>query len=106
DELALIMFLVLINAVFIQFYFGPLFAVPVEKYGAHMVGTLSGFGNFFANVGAFTFTYLLGVLKDQTGSFELGFYAIAAACLLVLVSTVLLEKMRCDAPGKIDRGEI
>src|SRR3970282_3006818 len=104
DELALIMFLVLINAVFIQFYFGPLFAVPVEKYGAHMVGTLSGFGNFFANVGAFTFTYLLGALKDQTGSFKLGFYAIVGACLLGFLFTIVLEKMRRDAPGEMDRG--
>ena len=106
DNVVPLIILLFINAVFVQFYFGPLFAVPVEKYGARMIGTLSGVGNFFANVGAFTFTYLLGVLKDQTGSFELGFYAIAAACLLGLVSTVLLEKMRGDAPGKIDRAEI
>ena len=104
DQLALIIVVLLINAVFIQFYFGPLFAVPVEKYGTHMVGTLSGFGNFFANVGAFTFTYLLGALKDQTGSFKLGFYAIAGACLLGFLFTILLEKMRRDAPGEMDRG--
>ena len=106
DRVAPLMILLFINAVFIQFYFGPLFAVPVEKYGADRMATLSGFGNFFANVGAFTFTYLLGMVKDQTGSFETGFYAIAAACLLGLMSTVLLEKMRGDAPGKIERGEI
>lgn len=94
DKVVLLLMLLVINAVFIQFYFGPLFAVPVEKYGAHMMGTLSGFGNFFANLGAFTFTYLLGVIKDRTGSFALGFYAIAAACLIGLVFTVLLEKMR------------
>jgi sugar phosphate permease len=104
NQLALLITALLINAVFIQFYFGPVFAVPVERYGAHMVGTLSGFGNFFANVGAFTFTYLLGVLKDQTGSFKSGFYAISAACLVGFVFTVLLENMRRRAPEEIGPG--
>ncbi len=85
---------IFINAIFVQFYFGPLFAVPMEKYGTNMVGTLSGFGNFFANLGSLTFTYLLGVLKDRTGYFESGFYTIAAACFLGLVFTVFLERMR------------
>lgn len=100
DSLGLLVTLLLINAVFIQFYFGPVFAVPVERYGARMLGTLSGFGNFFANVGAFTFTYSLGALKDQTGSFKWGFYALAAACLLGFLFTILLEKMRRDASGE------
>ncbi|MBI2088052.1 MAG: MFS transporter [Deltaproteobacteria bacterium] len=94
DKVAPLTILLLINGAFIQFYFGPLFAVPLEKYGAHMTGTLSGFGNFFANVGAFTLTYLLGVLKDQSGFFESGFYALAGVCLLGLMFTILLEKIR------------
>ncbi len=106
ERLAPLMILLFVNAVFIQFFFGPLFAVPVEKYGAHMMGTLSGFGNFFANVGAFTFSYLLGFLKDQTGSFRLGFYAIAAACVIGVVFTILLEKMRGEATRTMDRKEI
>ncbi len=91
---ALLIALIAINAIFIQFYFGPLFAMPVEKYGTQMVGTLSGFGNFFANLGAFTFVYLLGALKDQTGDFKFGFYAIAGTCLLGLIFTIWLETMR------------
>ncbi|MFQ5849782.1 MAG: MFS transporter [Candidatus Binatia bacterium] len=94
DNVVLLITLVFINAIFIQFYFGPLFALPLEKYGTRMMGTLSGFGNFFANLGGFTFTYLLGVLKDQTGYFESGFYAIAAACLLGLMFTFILAEMR------------
>ncbi|MBI4529825.1 MAG: MFS transporter [Deltaproteobacteria bacterium] len=93
-NVALLVGLIFLNAVFIQFYFGPIFALPVEKYGAHMTGTLSGFGNFFANLGAFTFTYLLGLLKDQTGRFEAGFYTIAAASLVGVVFTIWLEQMR------------
>ena len=59
---------------FVQFYFGPIFALPLDRYGARMMGTLSGVGNFFANLGAFSFTYLLGALKNQTGHFGSGFY--------------------------------
>jgi MFS family permease len=94
DNIAALITVIFINAVFVQFYFGPLFAVPVERYGSHMMGTLSGFSNFFANLGGFTFTYLLGVLKDRTGFFESGFYAVSVACLLGLMFTILLEKMR------------
>lgn len=93
-HVVLLITLIFINAIFVQFYFGPIFALPIEKYGTHMAGTVSGFGNFLANLGAFSFTYLVGALKDQTGYFESGFYAIAAACLLGLIFTILLEEMR------------
>jgi sugar phosphate permease len=86
--------LILINAIFVQFYFGPTFALPVERYGSGMMGTVSGFGNFFANLGAFSFTYLIGALKDKTGQFGPGFYALTAACLTGLMLTGVLEKMR------------
>lgn len=99
DNVIPLVLLLFANGVFIQFYFGPLFAVPLERYGANMTGTLSGFGNFFANVGAFTLTYLLGVLKDRTGLFESGFYVMGTACLIGLVFTIALEKMRLRGTG-------
>jgi nitrate/nitrite transporter NarK len=91
---ALLIGLILINAIFVQFYFGPTFALPVERYGRRMMGTVSGFGNFFANLGAFSFTYLIGALKDETGRFAPGFYALTVACLAGLMLTGVLEKMR------------
>jgi predicted MFS family arabinose efflux permease len=90
----LLIALILLNAIFVQFYFGPTFALPVERYGDRMMGTVSGFGNFFANLGAFSFTYLIGALKDQTGQFRPGFYALTTACLAGLLLTAVLEKMR------------
>ena len=94
DRLLLLVFFILLNALFLQVYFGPLFALPVERYGAHMIGSLSGFGNFFANLGGITFSFFVGFLKDKTGLFESGFYAISLACILGIVFTVFLEKMR------------
>jgi predicted MFS family arabinose efflux permease len=90
----LLIALILINAVFVQFYFGPTFALPVERYGVRMMGTLSGFGNLFANLGAFSLTYLLGALKDQTGHFRSGFFTLTATCFFGLALTVILEKIR------------
>jgi nitrate/nitrite transporter NarK len=90
----LLIALILINAIFVQFYFGPTFALPVERYGVRMMGTLSGFGNLFANLGAFSFTYLVGALKDQTGYFRSGFFTLSVTCCFGLALTVILEKIR------------
>ena len=58
-----------------------------------MTGTLTRFGKFFADLGGFSSTYMLGFVKDRTGYFETGFYGIAAACILGLVTGFLLKKM-------------
>jgi sugar phosphate permease len=97
DNIPLLIALIMVNAFFVQFYFGPLFAMPMEIVGKRMAGTVTGFGNFFANLGSFTFVYLLGVLKDASGSFESGFYAIAGICIVGLVFTFVLERMRRNA---------
>ena len=76
---------VAINSIFVQLYFGPLFAVGIERFGVEKAGLASGFGNFFANIGGFTFAYTIGVLKDETGSFAVGFYALAGLCVFGLV---------------------
>ena len=94
NDTALLITLILINGFFVQFYFGPLFAMPVEIVGKRMAGTATGFGNFFANIGSFTFVYLLGFLKDASGSFETGFYAMAGMCIVGLVFTFVLHRMR------------
>lgn len=72
---------VAVNAIFIQIYFGPLFAIPLQYIGSGSGGMISGFGNLCANLGGFTFTYALGAIKDATGSFHVGLHALAGACL-------------------------
>ena len=66
DIVALIV-VVAVNSFFVQLYFGPLFAAGIERFGVEKAGLANGFGNFFANVGGFTFAYTLGALKDATG---------------------------------------
>jgi sugar phosphate permease len=83
-----------INSIFVQMYFGPLFSIPIEILGYRTAGTSTGFSNLFANVGAFTCIYFLGVLKDATGSFLSGFLAIALVCVVGLGFTALLSRIK------------
>lgn len=94
ENLVSLLFVCALNGIFVQLYFGPLFNVPIEMVGAELAGLTSGFGNFFANLGALTFTYTLGALKDATGSFDVGLYGIAGLCLFALVCTLLLARMK------------
>lgn len=96
----LLLSLIFINSMFVQLYFGPLFAIPVEKYGGNMTATLTGFGNFFANLGGFAFSYLLGLLKDRTGHLGWGFHAISGACIMGFLFVIILERMRRQSPGQ------
>jgi nitrate/nitrite transporter NarK len=93
-SIALLLAVIAVNAVTMQLYFGPLFALPVEMFGARSAGLVSGFGNFFANLGGFTFVYVLGAIKDATGSFQSGFSALSGACLVSLAATAYLSRLR------------
>jgi MFS transporter, ACS family, D-galactonate transporter len=98
DSLPAILAVVAVQAVFIQVYFGPLFAVPVAFLGERGAGTVNGISNFFANLGGLTFAYTLGAVKDLTGSFTIGFYSLAAACGVALVATALLARIGPPEP--------
>jgi ACS family D-galactonate transporter-like MFS transporter len=97
NNLALLIAMVAVNAVFLQMYFGPLFSIPVEILGAQKAGITTGFSNFFANVGAFCITYLLGFIKDSTGGFRYGFYSITALCMIGFILTMILSWVRRKA---------
>jgi sugar phosphate permease len=86
-----------INSIFLQIYFGPLFFVPVEVLGPRVAGMSTGFSNMFANIGGLIFAYALGVVKDRAGAFTWGFLATSAACLVGLLLTVVLARMRNKA---------
>jgi nitrate/nitrite transporter NarK len=85
---------VALTFVFIQFYFGPLFALPIELFGSATAGLASGFSNLFANLGGFMFTYVLGTIKDSTGTFAAGFYALSGLALAGLGFTIALAATR------------
>jgi len=95
-----------VNAVFIQFYFGPLFHVPVEALGPRAAGMSAGFGNMFANIGSLTFAYALGAVKDGAGTFKWGFLATSAMCVIGVLLTAVLARIRKQALMSSDRRAI
>ena len=96
-SIPLLLLVVGINAMFVQFYFGPLFLVPVEVLGQRVAGMSTGFSNLFANLGSLTFAYSLGVVKDKAGSFTWGFVGMSAACVVGIALTLVMARMRAAA---------
>lgn len=82
---------VAVASIFVQLYFGPLFAVPVAQLGTRVAALVSGFGNFWANVGGFVGAYGLGLIRDGTGSFRAGFLGLAAMCVVALLVTATIR---------------
>jgi sugar phosphate permease len=99
----LLLVVVAINSIFLQFYFGALFFVPVEVLGQRIAGMSTGFSNLFANIGALTFAYSLGVVKDKVGTFTWGFVGVSAACVVGVVLASVLARMRKRALAGADR---
>jgi sugar phosphate permease len=97
DSIPILVLVIAINSIFLQFYFGPLFYVPVEVLGQRVVGMSAGFSNTFANLGALVFAYALGVVKDTAGSFKWGFLATSAACMIGVMLAAALARMRTKA---------
>lgn len=89
-----LLLVIAVNSIFLQFYFGPLFLVPVEVLGPRIAGTATGFGNLFANIGGFLTAWTMGALKDRSGSFTSGFMTIAAICLAGVLLSVILARLR------------
>jgi nitrate/nitrite transporter NarK len=93
-QLPMLIAVVAVNAFFIQLYFGPLFALPLDLFGRRTAGLTSGVGNFAANLGGLTFAYSLGAIRDATGSFVAGFNALSVLAVVGLASTILVARMR------------
>jgi nitrate/nitrite transporter NarK len=99
DSIPLLVLVIAVNSVFLQFYFGPLFSVPLEVLGPRVAGMSAGFSNMFANLGALTFAYALGVVKDAAGVFKWGFIATGAVCVVGVGLAAVLARMRARAPS-------
>jgi MFS transporter, ACS family, D-galactonate transporter len=94
----LLIALICINSIFVQMYFGPLFAIPLETLGQQQAGISNGFGNLFANVGGLVSVYILGILRDSTHSLDSGFYLITGISIAGLFTTFWLARLR-KKPG-------
>ena len=94
NSVGLIIAVLMVNAVFIQMYFGPLFTLAIEKLGPEKTGISNGVSNMFAIFGGLVSAYLMGFLRDSTGSFKWGFYSVCIFCGLGFILSLALAKMR------------
>jgi len=85
--------LVLVQAAFIQVYFGPLFEIPLLFVGRDFAGLATGIGNMFANLGALVSSIALGAVMDATGTFALGFQGLAVLCVTAILASLVLVRM-------------
>ncbi len=92
ESVPLLFVAIALGAIFLQFYFGPIFLVPVEVLGPRLAGTATGVGNLFANIGGFLTTYAFGAIKDHTGSFAWGYRSVSLLC----ISGVAVVRARAD----------
>ena len=97
---AVLLIVVALHSIFMTIYFGPLFFVPVEVLGQRTAGLATGIGNFFANLGALASAYALGLIKDATGSFTAGFYAMAVLCTAGVLLSIVLARLRKRVPER------
>ena len=78
-------------SIFLQLYFGPLFAIPVQIFGPRTAGLVSGFSNLCANLGALSLVLVLGLIKEHTGSFSIGLYALSGLCVAGLLCSLAMR---------------
>jgi MFS transporter, ACS family, D-galactonate transporter len=93
DSLPMLIVMVALNSIVIQLYFGPLFAIPIQYLGRSVAGAISGFGNFWANLGGFSAVWALGVLKDATGTFDAGFLLLAGLCVVGIGAVLVVRRI-------------
>ncbi|WP_103961435.1 MFS transporter [Nonomuraea solani] len=96
DSLPALIAVIAVNSIFLQLYFGPLFAVPLQYVGTANTGLVTGFSNFCANLGGVTFSFGLGAFKDATGSFDAGLWALSGMCAAALAVTWLISRLPAE----------
>jgi len=94
ESVPLLLAAIAMGAIFLQFYFGPIFLVPVEVLGPRLAGTATGVGNLFANIGGFLTAYAFGAIKDHAGSFAWGYRGVSVLCVAGVALSVVLARVR------------
>ncbi len=75
----------------INFVRSPVFTIIPRLFGAETAGSLSGFQNTFASLGAFAIPLMLGVVKDATSSYDIGWFILST---LMVIGTVLVALIK------------
>jgi sugar phosphate permease len=93
------MVLLCITAIGVFAPYGPLWAIPTAVIPATVVGAAMGLQNAIGNLGGYFGPKFVGVLKDMTGNYHVGFFVLAGSLLVAAGITLLLgrvEKSRVE----------
>jgi nitrate/nitrite transporter NarK len=71
----------------INFVRSPAFTIIPRLFGAETAGSLSGLHNTFASLGALALPLMLGVVKDTTASYDIGWLTLSS---LMIIGTALI----------------
>jgi predicted MFS family arabinose efflux permease len=78
----------------------PLFALPAEIVRPERQGMAFGIMSGCLNVGVLLGPLLVGLARDRTGSYEVGFALMAGFSALAALTTVVFVYLRRGAPGR------
>jgi NNP family nitrate/nitrite transporter-like MFS transporter len=78
----------------INFVRSPAFTIIPRLFGAETAGSLSGFHNTFASLGALALPLMLGIVKDATASYDIGWFVLST---LMILGTVLVATIKVPA---------
>jgi len=76
---------------FINFHRSPSFTIIPKLYGPEEAGSLSGVLNTFASLGALAMPFTLGLIRDTTQSYALGWGLVAALSLAAAIASTRIE---------------
>jgi len=76
---------------FINFHRSPSFTIIPKLYGPEEAGSLSGVLNTFASLGALAMPFTLGLIRDTTQSYALGWGLVAALSLAAAIVSTRIE---------------
>ena len=79
-----------------NFIRGPSFAILPKLFGVEQAGRVTGYQNTFAAFGAVVLPFVISFLRDQTASFEMGWYSLIFFCGMGVVSTLLLRNSQIN----------
>jgi len=74
-----------------NFIRGPAFSILPKLFGVEQAGRVTGYQNTFAAFGAVVLPFVISFLRDQTASFEMGWFSLILFCGMGFVSTLLLR---------------
>jgi nitrate/nitrite transporter NarK len=75
----------------INFVRSPAFTIIPRLFGAETAGSLSGLHNTFASLGALALPLMLGVVKDATTSYNIGWLALSS---LMIIGTTMIAVIK------------